>query len=314
MKRPISRIKRQFRQKPLARLFPTLALLLALPASKLGAVEPHRGTLNQTELRIAPQGWGNTDHVALHKVLDSVAEAFGRHFPNQRLAPVVITPGQGGPAVLYERTSDGAYVVRLSARDGRWFQFVYQFAHELCHIYSNFDNKLDDNGEIAGFNQWFEESVCEAASLYTLRALARKWADAPPESLFARHAADLRAYAEYFMQERHRQLPATKTLALWYRLNQDHLARNPYHRQRNELVANVLLPQFEANPESWEAIAYLNPDAEHANLIFQNYLAAWRDACPDELKSVVEQIIAAFEQQSPLDSDQLAQSANPMLR
>ncbi len=281
---------------PLSRLFPTLALLFVLPLGKVTAHELHRGSPVHTELRIAHQGWGSTDTAELSAVLESVALAFGRHFPNRTLEPVVVTPGKGGPVVLYERTPDGAYVVRLSARDGRWFQFVYQFAHELCHIYSNFDNKLDDEGNIADFNQWFEESVCEAASLYTLRALARSWASAPPGSLFARHAADLRAYAEYFMQERHRQLPATKTLALWYRIHQHHLAGNPYHRQRNELVAGVLLPQFEANPGSWEAIAYLNPDAERANLVFERYLEAWREACPQELKGVVEQIITAFDE------------------
>lgn len=283
----------------LNRLFPTLALLFVLPLGKVTAHEPQRADHARTELRIADQGWGNTETAELSAVLESVALAFGRHFPNRTLEPVVVTPGEGGPVVLYERTPDGAYVVRLSARDGRWFQFVYQFAHELCHIYSNFDNKLDDEGNVADFNQWFEESVCEAASLYTLRALARSWANAPPGSLFERHAADLRAYAEYFMQERHRQLPATKTLALWYRVNQHHLAGNPYHRQRNELVAGVLLPQFEANPGSWEAIAYLNPDAERANLVFERYLEAWREACPEELKGVVEQIIATFDKTAP---------------
>lgn len=293
--------------QPLSRLFPTLALLFVLPLGKVMAHELQHASPAQTELRIAHQGWGDTDAADLGTVLESVARAFGRHFPNRALEPVVVMPGEGGPVVLYERTLDGAYVVRLSARDGRWFQFVYQFAHELCHIYSNFDNKLDDDGNIADFNQWFEESVCEAASLYTLRALARSWASAPPGSVFARHAADLRAYAEYFMQERHRQLPATKTLALWYRVNQHHLAGNPYHRQRNELVAGVLLPQFEANPESWEAIAYLNPDAERANLVFERYLEAWREACPEELKGVVEQIIAAF------DETELSDAANQLV-
>ncbi len=282
--------------RKLTRLLPALFLLLSLPVGKSAAHSAHHQVAAQADLRVATQGWGKTSQADLNAVLQSVATAFGRHFPSRKLDPIVVTPGDGGPVVLYERAPDGAFVIRLSARDARWFQFVYQFSHELCHIYSNFDNKLDAGGNIADFNQWFEESVCEAASLFTLRELSREWAKAPPESVFARHAADLKAYADYFINERHRRLPDNKTLGLWFQDNHHHLARNPYHRKRNELVANILLEQFEANPASWEAIAYLNPSAEQANLVFKQYLSAWRDACPDELKEVVEQIIASFGQ------------------
>jgi hypothetical protein len=280
------------RRRSLPGLFPLFAaLLLVMP------LRPHAADqrLTHTTIRVAAHGWGDTPIPDLQVVLESVAQEFGQHFPNRPLNNIEVLPGQSGPLVLYERAPDGAHVVKLSARDGRWFQFVYQFAHELCHVYSNFDNKRDASGQIATMNQWFEESVCEAASLFVLRSLASTWSAAPPDSSLAQHAADLRAYSEYFLEESHRRLPATQTLALWFRENQHDLANNPYHRSKNEVVANVLLPYFEKNPDNWEAIAYLNQDAARANLIFERYLVEWMEACPEKLKEIIAQLIAAFE-------------------
>lgn len=273
------------------RLFPLVAMLLVMPLKLHAADKPSA----HTHIRVAANGWGETSLPELQRVLESVAREFGQHFPKRPLTGIEVHPGQLGPLVLYERAPDGAHIVKLSARDGRWFQFVYQFAHELCHIYSNFDNKRDATGQIATMNQWFEESVCEAASLFVLRSLARTWSDASAYPTLTRHAADLRAYADYFLSEPHRRLPATQPFALWYRENQHDLVSDPYQRSRNEVVANVLLPYFEKNPGNWEAIAYLNQDPMRANLVFERYLVEWMESCPEKLKQVIAQLIAVFE-------------------
>jgi hypothetical protein len=273
------------------RVFPLLTLTLLMGFGKAHAVQEPRP---HVDMRVAAAGWGNTNVEELRQVLQAVIDEFGRHFPARQLGRLQVMHGDNGPVVLYERAADGAYTVKLSARDGRWFQFVYQFAHELCHIYSNFDNKRDAQGHIVTMNQWFEESICEAASLFTLRQLSQRWALAEPGSLQHRHAADLKAYADYFLRESHRQLPPTQSLERWFRLNQRHLAGNPYHRQRNEVVANVLLPYFEQHPDNWAAIGFLNPGAAQAGLDFEAYLVQWFQACPDERKDVVEHVMAAF--------------------
>lgn len=280
---------------PLVRRARRMASVLAVMlCAGLGKVHAHEQTVEQGALRVASAGWGNTRAAELRFVLAAVAAEFGRHFPGRDLGRVEVVPGEFGPMVLYERAADGAYVVKLSARDGRWFQFVYQFAHELCHIYSNFDRKRGADGRIETANQWFEESICEAAALFTLRSLAREWSEAEAGSLQARHAGELRAYADYFLGESHRQLPARQSFASWFRTNHSDLADNPYHRQRNELVANVLLPYFEQNPDNWEVIAFLNPDSAHAAMVFEEYLEQWLHACPVERREVVERVMHVF--------------------
>ena len=52
-----------------------------------------------------------------------------------------------------------------------WTQFIYQFSHEIFHliVWSNYNN---DNLEIL---KWYEETICEAFSLFFLKISAQEW-------------------------------------------------------------------------------------------------------------------------------------------
>lgn len=245
-------------------------------------------------LRISPEGWGETSLDDLKLVLDAVAAELAPRFPQRQLGTLRVVYGEGGPMAFYDKSADGDYVIRLSARHSRWHQFVYQFSHELCHLYSNFDNKHARHGEIGHSNQWFEESVCEAAALYTVRRLAERWETEPPAPQFAGYGATLRALADYLLNEPHRHLSSSTSLASWFRSNQSELEESPYLRDKNEVVANRMLPLFEQNPEAVGAIGYLNHDPEDAGRNFEDYLRAWKEACPPTQRGVVQQVIALF--------------------
>jgi hypothetical protein len=92
-----------------------------------------------------------------------------------------------------------------------------------------------------------------------------------------------RQYAERFLNEPHRSLPPDLALAQWFEANRSDLAKSPYVRQQNELVANLLLPLFEEIPEVWEAMAYLNPTSFHER--FEDHLQAWHDNAPERTLS-----------------------------
>lgn len=276
------------------RLGVVAALASGLVAAHPAGAAVGRGVdhaFSPTTIRVAPTGWGSTRVEDLQVVLDAVATEFGSRFPGRTLGTIQVVPG-AGPLVLYERGQEGAYIVELSARNERWYQFVYQFSHELCHIYSNFDNK--DGGREARGNQWFEESVCEAAALFTLRKLAASWTSTPPDEKWSPHATALHSYAEHFLNEPHRRLPPTRSFTAWFQKHQTALLANPYFRDKNEVVSNLLLPLFEHDPRNWGAIGYLNHDREHSRKSFSEFLRAWYEACPDEYRDVVREIIALF--------------------
>lgn len=233
-------------------------------------------------IQVAPGNWGSADPRDIQLVLDSVANEF-RPFvarPSQDLVTIRVIPRSGSPRVLYERGPQGEYVVQLTARDERWFQYAYQFSHELCHILSNFDHKERNGETVATGNQWFEESLCETASLFTLKRMATSWTERPPARKWVGYGPMFASYAEKLLAESHRYLPANQSFGQWYAENQPSLRDNPYLREKNELVAAMLLPLFEQDPSMWKAIAYLNANPASAAKSFSEYLADWHGACP----------------------------------
>lgn len=235
-------------------------------------------------IEIAPGDWGNADIRDIQRVLDSTADEFLSYVkPTRDDFKILVIPRSISPEVRYERGVNGEYVIQLTARNDNWFQYTFQFAHELCHVLSNFDHKAHaDNGKVAENNQWFEESLCETASLFTLRRLAVAWQTNPPTRNWSGYGEVFNAYAERLITEPHRHLPAGRSFRDWYSVNKAALNASPYLREKNELVATHLLQIFEAHPELWQSISFLNPAKDSAGKPFAQYVADWQAASPDK--------------------------------
>lgn len=246
-------------------------------------------------IRVVDGGWGTATPEDIENLLYSVANELWAHFPHKKLPPVIVKHYGNSPMVLYEKGAMGEYIVYLSARDMRWSQFAYQFAHEFAHILSNYDNKEIKDKLFVKHNQWFEETICEVAALFTLKRLADTWETAAPYPNWTHYAPAFREYANHLLNESHRQLVGGKTLADWYFDNQDMLSRDPYRREKNEVVATTLLSLFESNPENWEAIGYLNFEKNHASKHFRDYLDSWYFCAPERHKEFIRQTIAMFD-------------------
>ncbi|MBL8482296.1 MAG: hypothetical protein JNJ60_08880 [Rhodocyclaceae bacterium] len=247
-------------------------------------------------LAVAPGDWGSAAPREIRMVLLSAARVLATAVarPGRDVLALRVMPRSGSPRVLYERSPEGYYVVQLTARDIRWNQFAYQFAHELCHIYSNFDHKEMHGATADPSNQWFEEALCEAASLHSLKAMTQAWASEAPSRNLLGYAPAFEAYAKRLLAEEHRQLPAGRSFGDWFAEHYAELRGNPYLRDKNELIATQLLPLFERQPDLWQAIVYLNPHTASASKPFADYLGDWHAACPDRLKPAVAEVLALF--------------------
>lgn len=276
------------------------ALGAAVPLSAIAIPnpEPREALPSQSGLTItvAPTNWGNAEAADIQLVLQRTAAEFQSYVAKTGNQPIKIRviPRFNSPRVLYERGPEGEYVVHLTARDERWFQYAYQFSHELCHIFSNFDHKAVIGDEVASHNQWFEETLCETASLFTLKRLATAWEVDPPARKWIGYGPTFAAYASYLLGENHRRLPAAQQLDQWYRDNRTALQETPYLREKNELAATALLSLFEKTPDLWRAIGYLNTDQASAAKTFPEYLADWQAACPPREQELVRQTMALF--------------------
>jgi hypothetical protein len=283
----------------------TRSILLAAALSLFGPIPVFAAWSEQdsvvapaVEITIAPGHWGEVRGADIRTLLSSVADTFMTYTGRPAVAPlrIRVAPRKGSPRVLYERGADGEYQVHLSARDQRWYQYAYQFSHELCHILSNFDHKnTHDSGEVVTGNQWFEESLCEAASLFTLQRLATSWEQQPPSRNWIGYAPAFAAYAQHLQDQQHRNLPGNMTLASWYQQHAASLQTTPYQRNKNEVVATQLLVLFEQDPMRWRAIRHLNPHSSSAEKAFADYLNDWQSACPEQEGGVVQQTRALFD-------------------
>ncbi len=245
---------------------------------------------DRVDIRVDKQGWGGGDARRIAIVLEAVAAELLSKFPGRPLAPIRVSRSMQAPVALYERGPGGETLIELTASGADAGPYVYEFAHEFCHVLSN--HERHPHHDVTHNHQWFEEALCEAASLYTLKTLAQAWQTAAPNTELAAAAPQLRQIAERFEQESHRSLPPGTTLASWFRASGEQLARGAYQRDSNEVVANLLLPLFEENPDLWEAIGFLNLDAPGTT--FQQYLQTWLDNAPPRYKDVIRYTMTLF--------------------
>lgn len=239
---------------------------------------------------LVPGAWPVPEAPHVLNVLTQTADALLRHVGAPPRAVVEVGRASGGPGVSYRRDPADPYRVAVTAGYGQWPQMIYEFGHELCHVLSRFDAGASRRAPHP--HQWFEEALCEAAALFALRVLARDWAE-PSLGTHARaHARAMTQYAQTLRDEDHRSPAPHASLAAWYAANRGALARSPYYRARNEVVANALLDYFEQNPRRWAVLVNLNADPAAASATFRDYLQHWCDATPEPERPAVMDVMA----------------------
>ena len=221
----------------------------------------------------------------LQKVLTSVAGRLWKYFPERQLKPINIVRGGPCPLVFYKRDAGGAIRVRLCSRKTYWCQYAYQFAHEFCHIMCSYDS--DDNR-----NKWFEESICELASMFVLRKMKPHW---EKNQIIKRS----KKYSKYFMPYAQAiinrgRLPEGTTFKKWFAEKETQLYKDSCQRDLNRIVAVKLLPIFEKSPENWGAVEYLNKGKPAKNESFKTYLRKWKKHSPEKYRKFIEKIAAEF--------------------
>jgi len=263
---------------------------LVLP---LAAVEPP----SPTELKIVidPSGWGDAQPEDVRQVALSAARSLWIECPHTHLDLIYLHHRKGAPQTNWDRDEDERIVIGLASEDRRWAQMAFQFAHEFCHTLAMHSNDWRHSWRVVGKpNHWLEESLCETASLYVLRAMSHTWLSTPPYPNWSEYAPHLAEYAQDRMETQQTLLPAGRTFFDWLAKNESSMRANPTLREKNGLVATYLLPLFEAEPRGWEAITYFNTGAHDKKQSLNAFLGDWRQRCPADLKPFVSKIAGAL--------------------
>jgi len=263
------------------RIFTACGIIL-LAGAVAPAQEPARDPL---EIRVADDGWGDADPVDIRKVLESAGKALLAQVPDLKLPPIEVSRSRKGPITLFERGPRGEFRVRLDVEGRSWAQFAFQFGHEICHIVCGcVDHPNPD--------LWFEESLCEASSLYVLGRMAEGWKARPPYANWKSYAPALQKYRDDRLAQQ--QLPEGTSLAEWFREKEAILRKDAHQRPLNGIVAVALLPMFEAAPGNWAALASLNAVRGDGARSFPRYLGDWSRSAPEKHREFIATIASRF--------------------
>lgn len=272
------------------RLF--LLLIVALfPLSSAAAGErgaDRRAAAKRYELRVEKEGWKGANQADLSAVFRSATSEIAVHFAGTEkfdLEPIRIRRDDSGPIVLFKRSLRGEIVMMLSSGGTYWSQHAYQVAHEFCHILCRYKD-----GDKT--NLWFEESLCELASIYAMRQMAITWETSPPYRNWKDYRKALKKYADDVAGKY--VLPEGKAFPAWFKENREQLSKKPTQRALNGVVAVQLLPIFEKTPEAWQALPYLNLGRGKEKQSFNEYLRAWHDNAPERLRPHIVKIAEEF--------------------
>jgi len=241
-----------------------------------------------TPLIIEDGDRGDVETNQIHQMLSSTLSIFQPSSPALQKHPIVVSPTSGDPKVLYELRDGHAYHIQLTAKNRHWCQYVFQFAHELGHIMCNFRKENHAN-------LWFEESICEVTSLYTLHRLGKKWDQISDDTNSKEYAQEFEKYRIHRIKES--SYPENFQLAAWWDQNWTILSQNPHLRKQNIWVALTLYDLFDQNPTiAWSSCFFLNNLPTHRKADFEQYLQNWKNACPERAqKEFVGQIISRFQ-------------------
>lgn len=209
--------------------------------------------------------------------------------PPLGVKPIVIRPAPDNTPRLCRdvRFLAEQYPINLTAScltNGRFYcQLVYQFAHELCHVYmlphdwdqvAHFMPTQPDENE--PWNNWFAESMCTTMSYLCLRMMPEEWKRQPPRF------SNWIIYAPNFIQYRGNiingclgrlSIPSENKAAEWVRSELPTLVETCTERDRAEqsACAIVLEQAFLKYEKGWGAICTLGDSIDRPTTDFKRW-------------------------------------------
>lgn len=161
-------------------------------------------------------------------------------------------------------------IIFLAVKDNCWCQWMYQFAHEYCHHLINGAM----NGGLTGL-QWFEETLCELASLFCLSKSQNPqlWSQLG----CPRYALSVQTYIDSLV---HATFPLRQDYYSWNNVDNplgirpwlgilgetSTPGKEKYQRNLYSAVASLLLPPFLRMPRLWHIIAHIGDSARWQSL------------------------------------------------
>ena len=229
---------------------------------------------------VTGKNWGGSPK-SVAALCASVAREIFRVMPPKpgREPTILVVRSRQGPMTLYKRGANGEYTILLNSGDRRWAQLSYQFAHEMGHALAG---ALDPRSP----QMWFEESFCEALSIWTMLKMGETWKTKAPFDNWRSYAPSLTKYARSVRDTA--KLP--DDTSAWYAKHRKLFNRNSYDRAKNRVLARMILNEARKNEKFITAFSYMRPKAKKITNSMEWVLVNWKKNCPRELQFAATQM------------------------
>ena len=241
------------------------------------------------KLLVAPDVWGEGSSAPIEMLLRDVAShllSCLRDAATETICVVRAPPFDPNPRTRCRESSSDPIVIQLNTSDTFWAQYSYQFSHEFCHALQPYEALYGTP------NSWFHEALCELASLFVLRRMAKTWRTNPPCLHRASFSEALADYVANLLADPKRRLPPKATLPDWLALQEDSLRKDHEQRDKNAVMASELLPLFENDPSGWNTVRRFPPSSS----AFKDYLLEWRSQVDPMDQPFVDTIVQRFKE------------------
>lgn len=187
-------------------------------------------------------------------------------------------PNAGSPLVYGGVDYGSTAVIRLSIQGNFWSQIIFQFAHELGHVFARSWGKHWDN---TLKHMWLEESYCGALSILALERAAGVWY----EFSVCNHRAyysSIQIYKENEIKSWHGLKNFNYAeMQQWFLSNKNNIEQGTSLNDHNKPFAYRLYKLMASNPESWRDIISINHKHRKRAISIQDHLDAWSRECQD---------------------------------
>jgi len=271
--------------------------ILTLAAAGIAGPTALHGANETAELEILvdKDGWGAAPVPNVRALLLSTAQQLWRWCPGELIRPISVYHRPDFPQTDFLHDWHGRIRIGLACEDAHWAQMAFQFGHEFCHALAQHSAAARRSWHPPRHaNLWFEECLCETASLFVLRKMAEDWKTSAPYPNWKSYSGSLAGYAAERLAKPERQLPEGQNFGEWFQSNEASLRANHALRDKNVIVARQMLPLFEATPAGWDSVCYLNLGQRKDGKPLAQHLAEWQIATPAATKPFVARVAALF--------------------
>lgn len=234
-------------------------------------------------IKIIGDGW-NVDSTETTQILaEFVYETFSSFVGYELENDILVDNNlqQGYPLAHFNKKGED-WQITLSCESGvHWSQVAYQLAHEICHLYCN-------HAQCCGHkHKWFEESLCECASIAVLDKISLDWKQSRMMAYSPDYGDSVASYIADVKGRVIKQIENQTQFVEWLSNHIADLEKSSTLRDLNLVVAlyiyHVLL---ESNSSNWVSITTINTWDCFSNGNFNEFQDNWLSASNNNLREV----------------------------